>query len=338
MHSVLCKIEFYIRFDITHKKNSSSTYIGYREQIELKNLLIGNNMNNLSGFIKRKGVLALILLMVLVQIKACSQTPSKSENDGVKYDATYSKLMKELYQYRELPANDLILKAALLRQGTPYVANTLENGDKEELVVNLDSTDCILFVESCFALAQTAKSDDTSYVNFCRNIQNFRYRNGIVDGYTSRIHYTSEWILQAEKNGLVKEMSKEIANTPLDQKFSFMTRKSDRYKQLKDNPENIAKIAAVEKELNSHSYYYIPKAEVPKYLEQLQPGDMIAFCTATEGLDLTHVGIVIENNGKKTFIHASMDAMKVTIDHRTIVEYINGIKSNVGIRTVRATF
>lgn len=264
-----------------------------------------------------------------------SQTHSPQSSSS---QATYSRLMKELYKHRELPANDLILKAALLRQETPYVAGTLEKGDKEELVVNLDETDCILYVESCFALAQTAKSNDTSYVNFCKNIREFRYRNGIVDGYTSRIHYTSEWILQAEKKGLVKEVSKEIAGRPLNQKFSFMTSKSDRYKQLKGNNENIAKIAEVEKELNSHSYYYIPKAEVPKFLDQLQPGDMIGFCTSIEGLDLTHVGIVIEHNGKKTFIHASMDAMKVTIDHRTIVEYINGIKSNVGIRIVRGLF
>ncbi len=259
-------------------------------------------------------------------------------NNPTSSQATYSRLMKELYKHRELPTNDLILKVALLRQETPYVAGTLEKGDTEELTVNLDETDCILFVESCFALAQTVKSNDTSYVNFCRNIREFRYRNGIVDGYTSRIHYTSEWILQAEKNGLVKEISKEIAGRQLNQKFSFMTSKSERYKQLKGNFENISKIAEVEKELNSHTYYYIPKAEVPKYLDQLQPGDMIGFCTSVEGLDLTHVGIVIEHNGKKTFIHASMDAMKVTIDHRTIVEYINGIKSNVGIRIVRGMF
>lgn len=295
-------------------------------------------MKNLSQLINKKGVLALLLLLVLVQIEMNSKTCRDTENNNKISHATYSKLMKELYQSRDLPANELILKAALLRQGTPYVAGTLERGDKEELVVNLDETDCILFVESCFALAQTAKSNDTSYTSFCKNIQEFRYRNGIVDGYTSRIHYTSEWILQAEKNGLAKEMSKEIANAPLDQKFSFMTKNLDRYKQLKGNAENISKIAAVEKELNSNTYHYIPKAKVPQYLDKLQPGDMIGFCTSIDGLDLTHVGIVIEHNGKKTFIHASMDAMKVTIDHRTIVEYINGIKSNVGIRIVRGIF
>lgn len=301
-------------------------------------------MENFSQHSNKIGFIALLLLFVLVQIEANSrnrQDTSKITSQAsaqATSQSTYNKLMKELYQSRNLPAKELILKAALLRQGTPYVAGTLERGDKEELVVNLDETDCILFVESCFALAQTAKSNDTSYINFCKNLQEFRYRNGIVDGYTSRIHYTSEWILQAEKRGLAKEMSKEIANTPLDQKFSFMTKNSDRYRQLKGNAENISKTAKVEKELNSHTYHYIPKAKVPQYLDQLQPGDMIGFCTSIDGLDLTHVGIVIEHNGKKTFIHASMDAMKVTIDHRTIVEYINGIKSNVGIRIVRGIF
>ncbi len=252
-------------------------------------------------------------------------------------DRRYSELMGEIYKYRELPTNELILKIALLREGTPYVAGTLE-GEKEELIIKLDETDCILFVESCFALAQTAKSTDTSYTNFCKNIRELRYRNGVVDGYPSRIHYTSEWIQQAEKRGLVKEVSKEIAGTPLNQKFSFMTEKAERYSQLAGNPANIEKIAAVENQLNSHQYHYIPKSEVPQFLEKLQPGDMIGFCTSIKGLDLTHVGIVIEHNGKMTFIHASMGAMKVVIDHKSIVEYINGIKNNIGIRIIRPVF
>ncbi|MBR5855974.1 MAG: DUF1460 domain-containing protein [Bacteroidales bacterium] len=285
-------------------------------------------MNHNSRSILKGVILSLLFAALFIQTNIFAQDSR----------ATYSKLVNELYKYRDLSANDLILKAALLRQETPYVANTLEKGDNEELIINLNETDCILFVESCFALAQSVKSGDTSFVNFCDNIKNFRYRNGIIDGYTSRIHYTSEWILQAEERGLVKEMSKEIADTPLDQKFSFMTSKSDRYKQLKNNPSNIARIAEVERDLNNHSYYYIPKSKVPQYLNQLQPGDMIGFCTSIEGLDLTHVGIVIEHNGKKTFIHASMDAMKVVIDHRTIVEYINGIKSNIGIRIIRGVF
>lgn len=244
----------------------------------------------------------------------------------------YGKIMKELYANRNLPARELIAKAALMRLETPYVANTLERGSKEELYVNLEETDCILFVESCLALVQTARSADTSYANFCRNIQNLRYRNGIVDGYPSRIHYTSEWLLQAEKNGLIKELSRDIANTPLNQKFSFMTEKSDRYKHLKGNTANIAKIRQAEEYLNSHEYYYIPNDKIEEYAHKINTGDIFGFCTSTKGLDLSHVGIAYWENGRLTFIHASMGAMKVVIEKKTLEEYAKSGKSTVGIR------
>ncbi len=266
--------------------------------------------------------------------KQCSCCSSKLSDSRISLSG-YNEIMEKLYVNRELPANELIAKAALLRLNTPYVANTLERGSKEELYVNLDETDCILFVESCLALVQTAKSSDTTYANFCRNIQNLRYRNGIVDGYPSRIHYTSEWLLQAEKNGFVKETSKEIAHTPLNQKFSFMTEKSDRYKHLKGNAANIAKIKQAEDYLNAHDYYYIPNDKIAEYASKIATGDIFGFCTSTKGLDLSHVGIAYWENGRLTFIHASMGAMKVIVEPSSIEKYAKSSKSTIGIRVAK---
>lgn len=269
----------------------------------------------------------LLILSLLVQI--CPM-PAKGQAGSNEYGI----IMQQLYANKNLPAGELVLKAALLRQGTPYVAGTLET-EPEQLQVNIGQTDCILFVESCLALAQTAKSRDTSYIHFCNQIQNLRYRNGKINGYPSRLHYTSEWILQGEKNGFLKEVSKEIAETPLNQTFSFMSSHTDRYKQLSGNPENAEVIKQAEQALNQHLYYYIPKEKVPQYTKQIQPGDIIGFCTSVSGLDLSHVGIAIIDRGQLTFIHASMSAKKVIIEPQSLVSYINSIKSNIGIRIIR---
>ena len=276
----------------------------------------------------------LALFMQLISLSdANAQTERATGNVSLK---NYNKIMSELCQNKELGMNELITKAALMRLETPYVASTLERGDKEELYVNIDETDCILFVESCLALAQTAKSEDTTYTNFCKKIQELRYRNGIVDGYASRIHYTSEWLIQAEKNGFLTETSKQIANTPLNQKFSYMTEKSDRYKQLKNNIANIAKIKEAEDYLNSHDYYYIPNDKIAEYAKEMKTGDLFGFCTSVKGLDLSHVGIVYWDNGRLTFIHASFGAMKVVIESKTLEEYAKSSKSTIGIRVARA--
>ena len=140
--------------------------------------------------------LALLCLAILPAAAASAQ------DNGER--AEYSRIMGELVKIKEQPTVEVMLKAALLRQGTRYVAGTLEV-EPEQLVVKLKETDCILYVESCLALALTAQSSDTSYAAFCDNIRKLRYRDGKIDGYPSRIHYTSEWILQAEKNGYLEE-------------------------------------------------------------------------------------------------------------------------------------
>lgn len=248
---------------------------------------------------------------------------------------SYRKIIQELYSCKEMPANELMIKAALLRLETPYFANTLERDGSEELYVNIDKTDCILFVESCLALVQSVKSGDTTYAGFCKNIQNLRYRDGVINGYPSRLHYTSEWLLQAQKNGLIKEISGDIAATALNQKFSFMTENYGRYKHLKDNPENINKIKSAEEYLNSHEYFYIPKDKIDEYASKIKNGDILGFCTSVNGLDLSHVGIAYWENGRLTFIHASMKAMKVIIEPKTLSEYACSGKSTIGIRVAR---
>ena len=265
--------------------------------------------------------------IMIFSVCASAQSPEER--------AEYNRIMGELVKIKDQPTVDVMLKAALLRQGTAYVAGTLEEVP-EKLIVKLTETDCILYVESCLALAITAQSNDTSYQAFCQNIQNLRYRDGEVNGYASRIHYTSEWLLQAEKNGLLKEVSREIAHTPLHQKFSFMSKNAGRYKQLADASEaELDKIKEMEAHLNTHNYWYIPKEEIEKYASEIKSGDIVGFCTSVEGLDLSHVGIVVWLDGKLTFIHASMASMKVIIEPRTLQAYANAIKNNVGIRIAR---
>ena len=155
--------------------------------------------------------------------------------------AIFEKVAQALEPYKEEPAGELIVRCAKQFLGTEYVAGTLET-EPEQLTINMDKTDCILFVEMCLAMVQTVKGDEATFENFCQNTQALRYRGGEVDGYASRNHYTSGWILQGEKNGIFKEVTKYLGGSPLDQKFSFMSTHPDSYKQLADNPGAIVGI------------------------------------------------------------------------------------------------
>lgn len=248
--------------------------------------------------------------------------------------AIFEKVAGALEPYKEEPAGELIVRCAKEFLGTEYVASTLET-EPERLTINMDKTDCILFVEMCLALTQTIKSDDPSFENFCRYTQKLRYRDGKVDGYASRNHYTSSWIRQGQKNGIFCEVSKDLGGSPLNQHVDFMSTHLESYKQLKDNPGMVVKIMQAESELNKDKYYFLPQNDLPTLAKGIKEGDIICFVTTVDGLDIGHVAIAVKQNGQMHFIHASTNAMKVIIDKQTIADYVLTHKSSKGVRVVR---
>lgn len=234
----------------------------------------------------------------------------------------------------EAPMSELVVKMAKHFLGTPYVAGTLEV-EPERLTVNMAETDCILFVEMCVALALTAKDAEPTFDKYLDNLAGLRYRDGVVDGYTSRLHYTSEWIAQGEKNGIFREVTRECGGRPIAQKFNFMSTHPASYKQLKDSPADVAKMRRIEQALEAHDYCYIPKAELPGRIKDIRSGDIIAFCSTVAGLDIAHIAIALRDGDNLTFIHASTTAKKVIINPQPLVTYINGVKSQSGLRVIR---
>lgn len=255
-----------------------------------------------------------------------------SQND-IRYDkkdpVIFNEVIEAVSHQSHLPMNELVTEIALHFLETPYVAATLEH-EPEMLTINLRETDCILFVEMCTALAITAKEGHPSFDRFCNEIRNLRYRKGIVDGYSSRIHYTSEWIIQNSERGIMKEISSELGD-PLNQKFSYMSSHSESYKQLKDCPDRVREIAVVEDTLDeSGPYFYIPQSKIDECAPEIRNGDIICFRSNVEGLDISHVALAYWEKGKLMFIHASFKEKKVVIDRKTIADYAKN-----GIRVVR---
>ena len=109
------------------------------------------------------------------------------------------------------PGAQMILAAKALL-GQPYEAATQE-GREERLRIYLTRTDCILFAETCLGLVRTVErcGAQATFEDLAVTLQQSRYRNGVVDGYASRLHYTAEWIRQGEANGLFDDLSDELA-------------------------------------------------------------------------------------------------------------------------------
>lgn len=219
---------------------------------------------------------------------------------------------------------------------TPYAAGTLEGNSTETLRVNLDSLDCTTFVETVLALAYTAAEQRQSWHDFVYNLRRLRYRNGETDGYASRLHYVSDWIVDNTARGNIREVTADGPNVRYSVKsLDFMTRHRENYPALADSA-NYAAMKNLESGFSNHRYPYIKGTGLKsKQLASVaRDGDVVIFTTSTRGLDATHMGIVKIVDGIPMMIHASSKAGKVLLDPLPIADYVSRHRPE-GIRLVR---
>ncbi|MFS4455195.1 N-acetylmuramoyl-L-alanine amidase-like domain-containing protein [Maribacter sp. 2304DJ31-5] len=218
--------------------------------------------------------------------------------------------------------------------GTPYVGKTLEIGETESLVINLQGMDCTTFVENVMAFSLMLKNGQTLFSDFTDILKTIRYKNGKLNGYASRLHYFSEWIANNESKKLLKDITQGIGGKPIVKEIDFMSTHRDLYPFLKD-AKNYEKIKASEMYLNNEPIYILAQAEIKRNEHLIKSGDIIALTTAIKGLDITHTGIAVrEKDGRIHLLHAST-AGKVVISKLPLTDYLKNIKNNTGIMVAR---
>lgn len=268
---------------------------------------------------------------------ACKQTTGAEDRVYTTDEdrAIFERYLAEMEPKKALPMGQLVTESALFFLGVPYVASTLEK-EPEGLVANLHEMDCATFTDNVIALARTIKGDNPSFESYCLNLRQLRYREGVVAGYLSRLHYTSDWVYVNDKRGIVRDVNKETGGIPLKLHLSFMSTHPDSYRQLKGNPSLIEEIAQKEKEISARTtYYFIPRDKIEACAGKMQPGDMVCFTTAVKGLDTSHVGFIYKDGGRLTFIHASSLQKKVTVESSSLEEYVRKGKNTTGIMLAR---
>lgn len=278
----------------------------------------------------RLTILGALFLIALQAVGAKDILYSKA--DSLIFEA----YIKQFATQRDKPVDELIINTAKYFLDKPYVAFTLETSDNEKLVINLREFDCTTFVENCIALSLTLKDGKLSFESYCKNLQGIRYRNGRIDGYTSRLHYTGDWIYENQRRGMIKDMSAGLGGKYHQKDIDFMSTHPQSYKHLKDNEANIGKIKEVEDNINNrNSYVVVPTSSIPSIEKEIRNGDIVAFATSINGLDYSHIGIAYWEKGRLHFIHASTRLKKVIIEEKTLSEYCRGSKSCTGISILR---
>lgn len=237
---------------------------------------------------------------------------------------------------KDLPLNEVIAEVGKTFMGTPYVAGTLDqNPAGESVVVSITGLDCVTFVENCLIFSRLIKEGKTNFDDYMKELEKIRYRDGVNNGYSSRLHYFTDWIYDNEQKGIVKDITKEAGGIEYPKTINFMTTHRGSYNQMSNDEDNYSKIGDVENSINSREHFYIPKDQIADHYENMQTGDIVGITSALEGLDIAHTGFVYKDGGKTYLMHASLKNKKVEISSVELMDYLMSNPKQTGIVIAR---
>jgi hypothetical protein len=236
---------------------------------------------------------------------------------------------------RQKPIGDVVVEMGKSFLGTDYVANTLEQPGEERLVINLRGLDCVSFYENTLVFARCIKMNKTTFDDYQGELQFIRYRAGVIEGYPSRLHYTSDYFFDNETKKTLKVVTKSIGGVRYEKTIDFMSTHPESYHQLSEHPEFLPVIRAQEEAITRRTLYHVPTKIVPKVASKIHDGDILAITTDIPGMDISHTGIALWQNGKLHLLHAPLSGSKVQITERPLAEYLAASQKRLGIMVAR---
>ena len=247
------------------------------------------------------------------------------------YSETGEVWRSELTQ--DLFPGELIAQIGRSFLGVPYRAGTLEKKGRERLVATLTAFDCTTFVETVLALACCVRKGKLSAPEFHKHLKYIRYRGGKVDGYASRLHYFTDWLGDNEQKKVVTGVTRLYGGKPRRKKINFMTTHRDLYSALA-SPAALARMRSVEKRLSTKTVYVL-SGRVFRRKTGIQTGDVVAFTTDQQGLDVVHAGFAVKVGRSLRLLHASSKEGAVVLSKETLPAYFRDNKKFSGMMVAR---
>lgn len=282
----------------------------------------------------RRSFLLLLATPVLAQNLRKSRARNSDPIATTNYIFTQTMRRVSAEKWNRLPIGDIMGKIGALLIGTPYIGGTLEGPGPEVCRVDLTGLDCVTFFENVLAMARCAKLGTPTWDAFVKQVTQTRYRDGRLAGYTSRLHYTSEWIENNVVKGVIQDVTQDIGGDVFPVRVSFMSEHPQYYPALKADTSLVSVMAAIERRLATSTRYIVPRERIVDIEHQLQTGDIVAIATSKAGLDYAHTGMIVREDDRARFMHASLTQKKVILDGR-LSDYVASVKTHLGVSILR---
>lgn len=304
----------------------------------------------------RSAALAAAALALPAPLRACvrqdeaSLTGGESNDVGAQLDPDRARLAAWTAALRAegltappVPMGRGAVRVGELAIGTPYEAFTLEEylraggspSRTEPLTLSLTRFDCVSLVESCLAVARVATEAAPSWTSFGREMERMRYRGGKRGGYSTRLHYFSEWITDGERRGLLRDLGAEVGGRADRRPLRFMTENRGSYPALAHDAA-FQEIADMERRLDDEPRFVVPTSRITEVAARIESGDVLAFATSIPGLDVTHAAFAYRDTaGVLRVLHAPLSGGVVEVTSSALTEYVEAIRLSTGILIAR---
>jgi cell wall-associated NlpC family hydrolase len=189
-------------------------------------------------------------------------------------------ILKEASRDKDLGRKIACVSSRFL--GRPYVVGPLEGGrlSPEVFKVSLDGFDCVTYMETVLAFAQSRTLDE-----FIDAVRGMRYAGGEVD-WRRRNHYMLDWVRNNEARGIIRNLTGGALSV-----------------------EKTRTLAAVEGLPGKRiTFRCFPKKNLAGIRPLIQTGDLILFASTRKLLDVFHTGLLIKNDNAILLRHAARTA------------------------------
>ena len=211
---------------------------------------------------------------------------------------------------------------------SPYKTYLLDKSTPEYLYISLSNTDCMLFIEEVVVVSRLIKEAKLNLSNYIAGIKQVRYHGDIA--YCNRNHYFKDWAIQNENKGLINDIAWGLTHI----KYPYLAASlgNSIAKNIKNiHYQNLNCIVSRESVVNSEQIGFISLKELPKYLKNIQAGDIIGVIrNPTKADPVQHLGIAYLHGGKVGMVDASSLHGKVVIED-TLLGYLAKFKNSQGI-------
>lgn len=230
----------------------------------------------------------------------------------------------------------LVARVGRIKLGVTY-DDPPQRDAPERLEITVSKLQCVSFVEATLAIARCVWLSRDTEACVVEQMQAFRYRDGKIDGFPSRLHYFADWLDDNTRRRRLRDVTAALGGRQRQQPFSYMTDRPHKFPAL-EHASNREAVRADEARLSNTPFAILDREAVRVSQRNLRSGDLIAFVGNKRGILIAHAGFIDRSHdGKPRVLHASSFHQRVLITTSDVAGYVMRRPERIGIVVVRPT-